>query len=46
MLLWLSSKPTWAGVELLERKLKNLSWERKLKFMRKYGEEIQEGDVY
>lgn len=39
-LLWSTTKPTLSAAEILERKLKNLSRERKVKFMKKYHEGI------
>lgn len=41
ILLWSTTKSSLSGTEILERKLKNLSRERKVKFMKKYHEGIR-----
>ena len=42
ILLWSTAKPTRHDAEVLERKLKNLTRVRKVRFMLKYGEGIRE----
>ena len=40
-LIWHDQKPNRMAAESLERKLKNLNRERKLKFMRKYAKHVR-----
>lgn len=41
ILLWTTIKPSSEEAELLEQKLKNLSRDRKIKFMLKYNEGVE-----
>jgi len=44
-LLWSTTKDTFRAAEILEDKLKNLSRQRKIKFMRKYHEGIADEEL-
>jgi putative endonuclease len=45
-LVWASTKPTRDEAEALEFKIKNLSRERKIKFMKKYHKGLREPDLW
>jgi len=45
MLIWSTEKVTRSGALLLERKLKNMSREKLIKFMKKYFENIADPDT-
>ncbi len=45
VLLWSHQKPTFTGAMSLERKLKNLSRARKIRFMHKYSGDVRDLDI-
>ena len=45
-LIWTTTKSTTRSAEVLEQKLKNLSRDRKIKFIKKYKEGIRDPDIF